>query len=126
MILPHKITKFISCFLCLFETFPTCVAVINVGDKLGECLSTCLHGKQLPANIRAFNPGEFERCLLISTTQLLERHDFRTILDFLVMKLRTALDRDWQKKLPLLHKVNIIPFLLINRLGLLFHFVFFL
>ena len=42
------------------------------------------------------------------------------------MKLRTALDRDWLKKLPLLHKVNTIPFPPSNRFGLLFCFVLFL
>ena len=116
MLLPHRILNFISSFLCLFETFPTCVAVINVGDKLGDCLSTCLPGKQQPANIRTFNPEEFERSLSVPTAQIIERHDFRTILDFLLMKLRTALDMDWLKKLPLLHKVDLILFLSSNRI----------
>ena len=79
---------------------------MNVGDKLGECVSTCLPGKQQPANIQAFSPEEFERCLSVPTAQILERHNFRTILDFMLMKLRTALVRDWLKKLPLLHKVD--------------------
>ena len=83
MLLPHKIMNFISSFLCLFETFPPSVAVINVGDNLGDCLSTCVPGKQLPTNIRVFNHEEFEQCLSLPTSQVIERHDFRTILDFL-------------------------------------------
>ena len=110
MLLPHKIPNFISSFLCLFETFATCVAIINVGDNLGDCLSTCLPGKQHPANIRTFNPEEFDRCLSVPTAQIIERHDFRTILDFMLKKLRTALDRDWLKKVPLLHKVSLLLF----------------
>ena len=70
---------------------------------------SCLLGKQQPVNVNTFNPAEFEQSLLIPTSQIIERHDYRTILDFLLIKLRTALDRDWLKKLPLLHNVNFIP-----------------
>ena len=125
MLLPHKILNFISPFLCLFETFLTCVAMIKVGDKLGDCLSTCLPGEQQPANIRTSNPEDFERCLSVPTAQIIERYDFRTILDFMLMKLRTALDRDWPKKLPLFHKVGFMSFLSSNHLELLSHSVSF-
>ena len=76
-------------------------------ELLGDCLSYCLSGKQQPANAGTFNPEEFEQCLSIPTAQIIELYDYRTILGFLLMKLRTELDRDWLKKLPLLHKVDI-------------------
>ena len=40
--------------------------------------------------------------LAIPTAQLIEHHDYRTILDSLLMRLRRALDRYWLKKVPLL------------------------
>ena len=83
----------------------SCVALIDFSEKLSECLSSCLPGKQQSSVVSSYGPEEFEKTLALPTSQIIERHDFRTILDFLLMKLRTALDRDWLKKLPLLHKV---------------------
>ena len=47
----------------------------------------------------------FETSLSLPTAQKIKRHDCCTILSFLRMKLRTALDRDWLQSLPTLHKV---------------------
>ena len=55
--------------------------------------------------------NDFERCLATPTAQIIERHDFRTILDFLLMKLRTALNKDWLQSVPILHKVFRPPYL---------------
>ena len=106
MLLPRKNLILLSTFLSFFEEVPTCVSVIDFEEKLGSCLSSCLPGKLRPTVIRTFDSSEFEKCLSQPTTQIMERHDFRTIVDFLLMKLRTALDRDWLKKLPTLYKVT--------------------
>ena len=66
----------------------------DYNGKLGECLKSCRMGKHQPVNVNTFNPAEVEQSLSIPTSQILERHDYRTILDFHLMKLRTALDRD--------------------------------
>ena len=95
----------VSSFISLFEEAPSCVALTDFSEKLSECLSNCLPGKQQSSVVSSYGPEEFEKSLALPTSQIIERHDFRTILDFLLMKLRTALDRDWLKKLPLLHKV---------------------
>ena len=109
MLLPRKTLSIISSFISLFEEAAICTALIDFGDKLGDCLSNCLPGNQHISVINTFGPEELERSLAVPTTQIIERHDFRTILDYLLMKLRTALDRDWLKKLPLLHEVISIP-----------------
>ena len=125
MFLLHTLLNFISSFVSLFDTYPKCVAISNVGKKLGDCLSSCLPGKQQPANVRTFSPDELEQCTSIPTAQIIEQHDYRTILEFLLMKLRTALDRDWLKKLPVRHEVDIASFILSNRLKLSFLFFLF-
>ena len=38
--------------------------------------------KQQPTNVRTFNPDEREQSLSIPTAQIIERHDYRTILHF--------------------------------------------
>ena len=55
--------------------------------------------------VTGFGPTELEKCLAMPTSRILERHDFRTIFDFLLMKLRTALDQEWLQSVPGLHKV---------------------
>ena len=106
MLLPRKVLTLVASFLSLFETFPNCVSLIGFSDKLNDCLSSCLPGLKPPSTVNPFGPSEFERTLAGPTAQVIERHDFRSILDYLLMKLRTALDRDWLEKLPLLHKVG--------------------
>ena len=76
-----------------------------MGEKLNSCLSSELPGRQRPCIVNNFGPEKFERCLALPTAKIIERHDFRTIVDFLLMKLRTALDKNWLQSLPLLHKV---------------------
>ena len=52
MLLPRKILSFMSSFLSLFETESTCLSLVDLGDKLGDCLSTCLPGKQPPTVVK--------------------------------------------------------------------------
>ena len=106
LLLPRKVIALVSSFLSLFETYPTCVALIDFEGKLSECLIASLPGSHCPTIVHTIGPKEFERSLATPTVQIIERHDYRTILDFLMMKLRTALDRDWLQQLPLLHKVK--------------------
>ena len=100
MLLPRKILVLISSFISLFETPPACVSLINFDEKMSHCLSNCLPGDHQPSVVRTYGPEEFEKSLGLPTSQIIERHDYRTILDFLLMKLRTALDKDWLQKLP--------------------------
>ena len=108
MFLPRKILTLISSFISLFETPPTCVSLINFDEKMSHCLSNCLPGNHQPSIVQTYGPEEFEKSLGLPTAQVIERHDYRTILDFLLMKLRTALDKDWLKRLPILYKVTCI------------------
>ena len=107
MLLPRKILPLVSSFLSLFETALSCVSLVGFGDKLNDCLFSCSPGPKSPSIVSSFGPSEFERTLAVPTAQIIERHDFRTILSFLLMKIRTALDKDWLQKLPLLHRVFI-------------------
>ena len=105
MLLPQKTLSLIASFLSLFETALISVSLIGFGDKLNECLTSTLPGTKTPSVVKSHGPAEFERSLATPTVQIILRHDFRTILDFLLMNLRTALDRDWLQNLTLLHKV---------------------
>ena len=104
-LIPKKMMGVVSSFLSLFENHPSCVCLVDCPDRLTTCFKTSLPGSLRPTSVNGFGTNELERCLSLPTSRILERHDYRTILDFLLMKLRTALDRDWLQSLPTLHKV---------------------
>ena len=96
LLLPRRILlNLLASFLSLFDVPPSCIALIGVGDKLDDCLSDTLPGAKRPCVVNTFGTTNLETSLALPTVQISERHDFRTILDFLLMKLRTALNRDW-------------------------------
>ena len=105
ILLPKKILTLISSYLSLFENPPNCLSLINFNERLSTSLSTSLPGRKRPMIVTGFGPTELEKCLAMPTSRILERHDFRTILDLLLMKLRTALDQEWLQSVPVLHKV---------------------
>ena len=108
MLLPRKVLSLVSSFLSLFDVVASCLDLVNLGDKLGDFLSTCLPGKQPPTVLRPFGPEEFEKSLALPTSQIIERLDYRNILDFLLIKLRTALEKDWLQIIPSLYKINFL------------------
>ena len=107
-LLLRTILNWISSFLSLFETPPPCIALIEVGEKLDVCLIPTLSGTRRPSIVSNFCATEFENSSARPTCQIIEIHDYRTIIDFLLMKLRIALDRHWLQNLPILHQV--LPF----------------
>ena len=105
-LIPKRMMGTIAAFLGLFDSPPSCVCLVDCPEKLCTCLKTSLPGKLNSASVNVFNQAELARCLSFPTSRILEGHDYRTILDFLLMKLRTALERDLLQSLPTLHKVR--------------------
>ena len=105
-LVPKKMMGVVASFLSLFDVHPSCICLIDCPESLNSCFKASLPGCLRPTSVNGFGPSESERCLSLPTSRILERHDYRTILDFLLMKLRTALDRDWLQSLPTLHKVR--------------------
>ena len=106
LLVPKRILTVTSSFLSLFEKAPSCICVIDCPGRLDNSLTSALPGNLRPYTINSFEPKELQRCLFLPTSRILERHAFRSILDYLLMKLRTALDREWLLALAILHKVT--------------------
>ena len=104
-LVPRKILTLITSLISLFETPPPCACLTGMGERLNFCLRSALPGQQRPNLFNNFGVEEFERSLALPTAKIIERHDYKTIIDFLLLKLRTALDKDWLQSLPLSHKV---------------------
>ena len=121
ILIPRKVLTLVASLLSLFEAPPSCACLIKMGVSLKFCFTSALPGQQRPSQLNNFGIEEFERCLAVPTAKIIERHDYRTIIDFLLMKLRTALDKDWLQSLPLLHKVQC--HFLVSKISLLLSFI---
>ena len=104
LLLPKKLLSLLSSYFSLSENPPSCLSLVNFDERLATCLDRSLSGKARPMVVNWFGVTELEICLSMPTSRILERHDFRTILDFLLM--RTALDQEWLQSIPVLHKVH--------------------
>ena len=104
-LIPRKVLTLIASLISLFDTPPPRACLVGLGERLNFCLMSALPGQQRPNTLNNFGLEEFERSLALPTAKIIERHDYKTIIDFLLLKLRTALDRDWLQSIPLLHKV---------------------
>ena len=109
ILLPKKILTFISFYLSLFESPPSCLSLVNFDEQLGAKLFASFRGRKRLMVVSGFGPMDLEKCLAMPTSRILERHNFRTILAFLLMKLRTTLDQEWSQAIPDLHKVWHFP-----------------
>ena len=106
LLLPKRLLSLLSSYFSLSENPPSCLSLVSFDESLATCLTRSLSGKTCPMVVNWFGVTELEKCLSMPTSRILERHDFRTILDFLLMKLRTALDQEWLQSIPVLHKVH--------------------
>ena len=87
-LIPKKMIGLIASFLSLFESHPSCFCLVDCQDGLlNSCFQTSLPGRLRPTSVNGFCPNELKRCLFLPTPWILEKHDYRTKLDFLLMKL---------------------------------------
>ena len=97
LFLPSWVSSRILLLVCAFMT---------VTNDL-EQVTSFLHAGRRPAAVQSFGPLQLEKSLAVPKSRTLERHNFLalTILNFLLMNLRTAMDREWLQSLPALYKV---------------------
>ena len=106
-LIPRKSLTLVASLVSLFQTRPPCISFNGMGEKLSVCLISELPAKRRPGTVNNFGADEFERCLSLPTAKIIKRHDFRTIIDFMLMKFRTTLDKIWLQSVPLVHRVVI-------------------
>ena len=109
--IPKSLLKCIAAFLSLFLDQPSCLALIGFGDRIFQSVKNHFNKPHLVNHCPTFSQEDLDKCLSIPSAKILDRYDYRSILDFLLLKLRLAQDHDWLLNLPDLHKV-ILHFLL--------------
>ena len=97
ILLLKKIYAIRLSYLSQFESPPNGLSLINFDTQLGACLVNSLPGTNRTIVVNGFGSMELEKCLAMPTLRILKRHDFRTILDFLLIKLRLLIRNGCQQ-----------------------------
>ena len=106
--IPKSLLRCVAAFLSLFLDQPSCLALIGFGDRLFQSVRGQFKNPQLVNRCPTFLPRDLDKCLSMPSSKILDRYDYRSILDFLLLKLRLARDHDWLLNLPELHQVIIL------------------
>ena len=110
----------ISCFLAAPSNPPVIHSLIGFDNRTAKTLVTELNQVAPACSVPTFTHEDLYKVLAGPTVEILDRYDNHSVLQFLLMKLRTALDLTWVNNLPELRKVRFQCFH--ANICLLFHF----
>ena len=98
----------ISGFLALLDKDVQLQFVTGFTRRFTCSLSRILPQHQRICSVPKFDAEDLESALLVPSVQILDRFDFRSVLDFLIMRLRSAIGSTWLTALPDFQKVTIL------------------
>ena len=100
-VLPGRLTNqsalipIISSFFALLDKEVHLLFLIGFSRRLAWTISRVLPQHKRICSTPKFGPEDLEDLLLVPTVQILDRLDFRSVLDFLLLRLRSACGSSW-------------------------------
>ena len=98
----------ISGFLALLDKGVQLQFVTGFTRRFTCSLSRILPQHQRICSVPKFDAEDLKRAILVPSVQILDRFDFHSVLDFLIMRLRSAIGSTWLSALPDFQKVTIL------------------
>ena len=102
-----KALEVISCFLAVSSNPPIIHSLIGFDGRTVKTLVTEMSQFPRACAVPIFSHEDLYKILAWPTVRILDRYELQSVLQFLLMKLRTALDLAWVNNLPELRKVRI-------------------
>ena len=102
---PKGILQTISCFLAIFPTVPPLYSVMGFDERTTKTISAELVQAPTVSVIPTFSFEDLDKVLAGPAIIILDRYDHHSVLQFLLMKLRSAAGSVWLNDLPELRKV---------------------
>ena len=102
-----KALEVLNCFLAIPSKPPIIHSLIGFDGRTVKSLVTELSQIPPACVVPTFSHEDLYKILAGPTVRILDRYDLHSVLQFLLMKLRTALDLAWVNNLPELRKVRI-------------------
>ena len=97
----------ISNFFALLDKEAHLLFLSGSSRRLAWTISRVLPQEKRICSTPKFGPEDLEELLLVPTVQILDRFNFRSVLDFLLLRLRSACGSPWLSSLPNFEKVYI-------------------
>ena len=97
---PGSLLSLLSGFFALVERDVHLLFLTGFDPRITWTVSRALPQRRRICSIPKFDAEDQERTMLVPSVQILDRFDFRSLLDFLLMRLRSACDSSWLSSLP--------------------------
>ena len=102
---PKEILQTISSFLAIFQTVPPLYSVMGFDGRSTKTISAELVQAPNVCVIPTFSFEDLDKVLAGPAIKIFDRYDHHSVLQFLLMKLRSATGSVWLNDLPELRKV---------------------
>ena len=112
---PKWILQVVCSFLAVFPAIPPLHSLSGFHGRTSKSLVTELVQTPAVCIVPTFSFEDLDKALAGLTVKILDRYDYHSVLQFLLMKLRTASGSEWLNDLPELRKVNILIILLMSH-----------
>ena len=103
---PSELIPPISSFLALLDRDTQLLFASGFTQWFVWAVSRVIPQHKRVCHVLKFDEEDLEQMLLVPTVQILDRFDFRSTLDFLMVQLRSACNSSWLMSLPDLQKVS--------------------
>ena len=104
----RKTLEIVSSFLATSSKNPRIYSLLGFDARSSKAMVTELQQSPEICIVPNFSYEELYKTLAGPTIKILDRYDFRSVVQFLLMKLHSALDSDWLSNLPELRKVILL------------------
>ena len=108
LLIAKKALEVVSSFLAVSSTVPKIYSLLGFEARVSKALFAELHQAPEICIVPVFSHEELYKTLAGPTIRILDRYDFHSVLQFMLMKFRSVLDSDWLANLPELRKVIFI------------------
>ena len=112
---PKWILQVVCSFLAVFPAIPPLHSLSGFDGRTSKSLVTELVQAPAVCIVPTFCFEDLDKALAGPTVKILDRYDYHSVLQFLLMKLRTASGSEWLNDLPELRKVRILIILLMSH-----------
>ena len=104
---PKWILQNVCSFLAVFPAIPPLLSLSGFDSRTSKSLVTELFQAPAVCIVPTFSFEDLDKALAGPTVKILDRYGYHSVLQFLLMKLRTASGSVWLIDLPELRKVQI-------------------
>ena len=97
---PGSLLSLLSGFFAIAEKDAHLLFLTGFDPRITWTVSRALPQRRRICSIPQFDAEDLVRMMLVPSVQILDRFDFRSLLDFLLLRLRSACDSSWMSSLP--------------------------